>query len=144
TGGVWVGLVGGDLAHYDRGALRTYRFTHDKAALLHQVLAERDGTAIAATSYGLIGWHAGKLLTLTAKNGLPCRAVYAITYDPDGNLWLFMDCALGEITNHDVQQWKNNPDSRVSISTLDVFDGVQTGHAAFVAAARSADGHLWF
>src|SRR5262249_5374334 len=110
TGGVWLGLVTGDLAHYDGGRLRTYRFAHDEAALLHQILADRDGSVPAATSYGLIGWHAGRQLTLTPQNGLPCRAVNAITYDAAANLWLFMDCALGKMASRDVQEWQNHPE----------------------------------
>ena len=144
TGGVWVGTVTGDLAHQHDGKLAIYRFPHDDAALLNQLLPGADGSILAATSFGLIGWHNGKQLHLTSKNGLPCDAVNAIAVDAAGNLWLFMDCALGLMTSTDLQMWKTNPDMRISLRTFGVFDGVRTGWAAFDAGATSADGRVWF
>jgi signal transduction histidine kinase/streptogramin lyase len=144
TGGVWLGLLNGDLAHYRDGKLTEYPFAHDKSALLNQLLADRDGSVLAATSYGLIGWQHGKQLRLTDKNGLPCNEIGAMTFDDRDNLWLLMNCALGELTNTDLQRWRQNPDSHVSLRTLDALDGVRTGLASFLGAARSPDGRLWF
>jgi signal transduction histidine kinase/ligand-binding sensor domain-containing protein len=144
TGGVWLGLLNGDLAHYRYGELTNYKFAHDQSALLYQLLPDRDGSVLAATSYGLIGWQNGKQLTLTEKNGLPCNGIDAMTFDDHGNLWLFMRCALGELTSADLQSWKHDPDHRVSLRTLDMLDGVRVGSAPFLAAARSPDGRLWF
>jgi signal transduction histidine kinase len=144
TGGIWVGLFNGDLAHYQNGRLETYEFAHDAAGMVEQLLPKSDGSVIAATSYGLIGWENGRRLTLTTRNGLPCDAVYAMTFDSQNNLWLFMDCALVEITSSDFQRWWRNPDIGVPTKTFDVFDGVRTGMTPFVAAARSSDGRLWF
>jgi len=50
TGGVWVGTVTGDLAHQHDGKLAIYRFPHDDAALLNQLLPGADGSILAATS----------------------------------------------------------------------------------------------
>jgi signal transduction histidine kinase/ligand-binding sensor domain-containing protein len=144
TGGVWVGLLNGDLAHYAAGKLQNFSFGHDDAALVHQLIARSDGSVLAATSYGLTGWHNGKRLTLTRKNGLPCDGVNAMTFDGQGNLWLFMECALARVTGTDVQEWMRNPDTRVSVEALDVFDGVRTGEPPFAGGATSSDGRLWF
>ena len=144
TGGVWLGLLNGDLAHYDHGELTEYPFSHDHSAVLYQLLPDRDGSVLAATSYGQIGWQNGKPLTLTVKNGLPCDEINAMTFDDQGNLWLLMNCALGELTYADLQRWRRNPDGRVSLRTLDALDGLRTGWASFLAAARSPDGRLWF
>ena len=144
TGGVWLGLANGDLAHLRQGDLSIYRFAHGDAARVNQILPDADGSVLAATSYGLIGWRQGKQLTLAAKNGLPCDELHAMTFDSQRNLWLFMDCAMGVLTNTDLQTWRSNPEVRVSIRTFDVLDGVRTGRAPFVAAARSPDGRLWF
>jgi signal transduction histidine kinase len=141
---VWVGLLNGDLAHYEGGKLQTFSFAHDDPAVLHQVIAGSDGSALGATSDGLIGWHQGKLLTLTRKNGLPCDAVNAMTFDTQGHLWLFMGCALVRLTSSDLQEWKRNPDTRVSVETLDVFDGVRVGEPPFAGGATTSDGRLWF
>jgi signal transduction histidine kinase/ligand-binding sensor domain-containing protein len=144
TGGVWLGLYNGDLAHYQDGKLKMYRYPHNTAAQVHQLLPISSGSVLAATSYGVIGWREGNRLTLTAKNGLPCDAVYAMTFDDQGNLWLFMECELAEITNVELRRWWSNPEAKLSIKTLDVLDGVRAGRAPFVAAARSSDGRLWF
>ena len=144
TGGLWLGLLNGDLAHFRDGKVATYRFVHDRAALVNQVLANSDGSVLAATTYGLIGWRNGKTLTLTAKNGLPCDEVFALTFDDGGNLWLFMNCGLAEIKSADLQRWLRNPESGVLTKTLDMLDGVRTGRSSFDGAARSPDGRLWF
>jgi signal transduction histidine kinase/ligand-binding sensor domain-containing protein len=144
TGGVWLGLLNGDLAHYRDGQLSTYRFTHDDSARLDQLLPDADGSVLAATSFGLTGWKNGTQLTLNATNGLPCGGVTAMSYDLDGNLWLFMTCALGEVAVGDLQRWKSDPGVRVSVKTFDSVDGVIPGVGYFNVAARSPDGRLWF
>lgn len=144
TGGIWLGLLNGDLAHLRNGEVATYRFAHNDAALVNQVLPNPDGSVLAATTYGLIGWRQGKLLTVTERDGLPCESVYGVTFDHEVNLWLYMECGLGEMKRVDVETWLKNPGSRVSITTFDVLDGVRVGRAAFLGAATSADGRLWF
>lgn len=93
-------------------------------------------------------------MNLTARNGLSCEPVYAMTFDTQNNLWLSMDCGLVEIASADFQGWWRNPDIRLPTKTFDVFDGVRTGMAPFVGttlwpfrasiATRSSDGRLWF
>ena len=144
TGGLWLGLLGGDLAHLHDGRLKTYRFAPGDDALLHQVVPQPDGSVLAATSYGLTGWFGGRQATLTVKNGLPCDAVHAIAFDGQGDLWLFLSCGLTQVTSADLQRWKNDPGAQISPRTLDELDGVRMGRASFVAAARSTDGRLWF
>jgi signal transduction histidine kinase len=144
TGGLWLGLLAGDLARLHDGTLQTFRFAHDDSAFLHQLLPLADGSVLAATSYGLIGWLAGRQATLTVKNGLPCDAVHAIAFDRQDDLWLFLSCGLTEVTNADLQRWKTDPGARVSPRVLDELDGVRVGRASFEAGARSTNGHLWF
>jgi signal transduction histidine kinase/ligand-binding sensor domain-containing protein len=144
TGGIWIGLLNGDLAHIRNDQHETYHFVHDDSALVNQLLPLSDGSVLAATTYGLVAWSKGRLLYLNAKNGLPCGATNAMTFDSQGNLWLFMDCGLGQMTSADLQTWLRNPDAKLSIKTLDVLDGVSPGRAAFMGAATSTDGRLWF
>jgi signal transduction histidine kinase/ligand-binding sensor domain-containing protein len=144
TGGIWLGLLNGDLAHVRNGEHATYRFPHGDSGLLNQLLPDADGSVLAATNFGLIGWQNGQQLVLTEKNGLPCQEVNGLTFDGQGNLWLFMNCALGELTRADLQRWRRHPDSRVSLRTFDVFDGARTSRAPFGEASRSPDGRLWY
>jgi signal transduction histidine kinase len=144
TGGVWLGLVNGDLSHLRDGVLNTYRFVHGEQAGVFQLLPEADGSVLAATAYGLIGWQGGRQQLLNESNGLPCNQINAIVFDESGNLWMFMNCALGVVTRADLQAWRRDPDARVSVRTFDEFDGVRTGFASFLEAVRSPDGRLWF
>jgi signal transduction histidine kinase/ligand-binding sensor domain-containing protein len=144
AGGLWLGLFNGDLAHVRDGRVDVHAFEHPEGAQIHQLLADADGSVIAATSYGLIGWRDGKALTLTQSNGLPCEQVYAMAFDRRGDLWLYMNCALGVLPRAVLEAWKQNPAIAVTMRTLEAVDGVRPYAAAFVSGARSADGRLWF
>jgi signal transduction histidine kinase/ligand-binding sensor domain-containing protein len=144
TGGVWLGLLNGDLAHLRDGRVEVHAFEHPAGALLHQLLPDADGSVMAATTYGLIGWREGQALTLTQRNGLPCEQVYAMAFDRRGDLWLYMNCALGVLTSADLRRWKENPGVSVTIRTFDAVDGVRPSVTPFAASARSRDGALWF
>jgi signal transduction histidine kinase/ligand-binding sensor domain-containing protein len=144
AGGLWLGLLNGVLAHVRDGHSDTYAFEHPEGARINQLLTDTDGSVFAATTYGLIGLRNGKKLALTQKNGLPCEQVYAIAFDSRGDLWLYMNCALGMLTHADLQTWKQNPTVAVAMRTFDALDGVRPSLAPFVAGARSSDGRLWF
>ena len=144
SGGLWLGLFNGDLAHFRDGHTTVHRFEHPQGALVLQLLSFPDGSILAATTYGLIGWLNGKALTLTRKNGLPCEQVSAMAFDRRGDLWLGMSCALGVLTKADFQAWKQNPDVAVAIRTFDGLDGIQPIGGSFDLVARSPDGRLWF
>ena len=144
NGGLWLGLFNGDLAHVRDGHAVILSFKHPQGTVIQQLLPDADGSVLAATNYGLLGWRNGKALALTQKNGLPCEQVYAIAFDRRGDLWLYMNCALGVVASADFQAWKQNPDITVPVRTFDALDGVRPNYASFVAGARSADGRLWF
>ena len=144
TGGLWLGLFNGDLAHVQQGRAIVHAFEHPDGALLNQLLPSADGSVIAATTYGLIGWRDGKRLMLTQSNGLPCEQVYAAAFDRRRDLWLYMNCALGVVRQADFQAWTRDPRATVTVRTFDALDGVRPGAAPFVAGAQSSDGRLWF
>src|SRR5476651_722416 len=144
AGGLWLGLFNGDLAHVRDGRTDIHTFAHPEGAWLYQLLPDADGSVIAATSYGLIGWRDGKEITLTPRNGLPCEQVFAVALDGRGDLWLYMNCALGVLRSADLRAWKQDPSIAVTIRTFDALDGVRSNSAAFVAGAHSPDGRLWF
>jgi signal transduction histidine kinase/ligand-binding sensor domain-containing protein len=143
-GGLWLGLMNGDLARYQHGRTETFHFQHVPDSRVEQVTVNPDGSVLGATAFGVIGWRHGKQLTLTTRNGLPCNSVYAFVSDQRGNLWLNTQCALVKITNQDLQKWWQDPDVVVQPSVFDVLDGAQPDWVPFAAAARSPDGRLWF
>ena len=144
SGGLWLGLFNGDLAHFRDGHTTVHRFELPQGELVTQLLSFPDGSILAATTYGLIGWLNGKELTLTRKNGLPCEQILGMAFDRRGDLWLGMSCALGVLRKADFQTWKQNPDLPVSIRTFDGLDGVQPIGGSFDVVALSLDGRLWF
>lgn len=144
SGGLWLGLLNGDLAQLRDGKATVYRFDHEEGALLHQIDPQPDGSVLAATSFGLIGVQNGNQIRLAASNGLPCDAVHAMAFDTSGNLWLLLSCGLTRLTAADLQRWKTDTGARFSLQLLDELDGVRMGRAAFASAARGTDGRLWF
>jgi ligand-binding sensor domain-containing protein/two-component sensor histidine kinase len=143
-GGIWLGLMNGNLARYHHGEIQIYRFNLTAAPRVNQLLVASDGSVLGATAAGLIGWKRGKQQTLGVRNGLPCDGIFAFVFDNQGSLWLYTECGLVQLQSVEVQKWWDNPDGRVRVRTFDAHDGVQPGPAPFNAAAKSPDGRLWF
>ena len=143
-GGIWLGLMNGDLARYRHGKTEIFPFKHDEDSRVNQLVVNSDGSVLGATPLGIVGWKQGKQQTLTVQNGLPCNAVYALVEDNQHSLWLYTECGLVEIAGTELQRWWAQPDITVQLKTFDLFDGVQPGRAPFGGAARSPDGRLWF
>jgi signal transduction histidine kinase/ligand-binding sensor domain-containing protein len=143
-GGIWLGLINGDLARYRNGKTEIFSFKHGEDSRVNQLIVNSDGSVLGAIPLGLVGWRQGKQQTLAVRNGLPCDAVNALIEDSHRSLWLYMQCGLVQIAGTEMQRWWGQPDITVQVKTFDAFDGVQPGYAPFGAAARSVDGRLWF
>jgi signal transduction histidine kinase len=147
-GGIWLGLIRGDLARYKNGKLEIFPFRHTAVAgvdsEVNQLLVTSDGAVLGATHFGMIAWRNGTQETLTVRNGLPCDGVSALVFDNQGDLWLYLQCGLVEVPKGEMQKWWQKPDTVVHFRMLDSLDGVRPGQASFDAAARSPDGRLWF
>jgi hypothetical protein len=143
-GGLWLGLRKGGLARYRNGQLQIFPLKNTNAQV-SQVLGESDGSVLAATSDGLVEWRGESRYALDHHNGLPCDRTYAMVTDRHSNLWLYTECGLISIKSDDLQQWRRNPEQKVSFDLLDAYDGVQPYPGTFgPRAARSNDGRLWF
>jgi streptogramin lyase len=143
-GGIWLGLISGDLARYKGGQVATFHFPHSQNARVEQITVNSDGSVLGATEFGLIGWKQGKQVMLTARNGLPCTGVFSLVFDDGGNLWLSTPCGLLEINSAELQSWWSNPDLAVHPKVFDILDGVLPGRAPFGPSTKSLDGRLWF
>jgi len=145
-GGVWLGLLSGDLARYQQGRAETFQFDHPPHSRVNQVLLSSDGSILAATSYGFIRWSNGKQQILSARNGLPCNVVNGLAEDGSGAVWLYMQCGLAEVARSDLQRWWEQPDVRLQPGVFDVFNGAQPGRPAPFESqsVRTLDGRLWF
>jgi signal transduction histidine kinase/ligand-binding sensor domain-containing protein len=143
-GGIWLGLMNGDLARYRDGKLDTFQFLHREGARVSQVDAGADGSVLGATPFGLLGWRQGMRQILTVQNGLPCDGVNSFIRDNQGGMWLSLQCGLVRISSQDFQKWWGQPGIKLPLHVFDALDGVQPGLAPFQGAARSPDGKLWF
>jgi signal transduction histidine kinase/ligand-binding sensor domain-containing protein len=145
-GGIWLGLVSGDLARYRNGQLTTYNFDLGQSdSRVRRVEVRPDGTVLGATPIGVIGLRDGKKQTLSSRNGLPCDFIYSLISDQTGTLWLYTQCGLVAVASDDLQRWCEHPETVLKVRTFDVFDGAQP---AIVfnqpSASLSPDGRLWF
>ena len=142
--GLWVGLRKGGLARYRNGQLQLFPLKNTNAQVL-QVLANSDGSVLAATTHGLVERRGENQYALDHHNGLPCDRTYAIITDKHSTLWLYTECGLISIKSDDLQQWRAHPDLKVRFDLFDAYDGAQPYNAAFQpGATRSNDGRLWF
>jgi ligand-binding sensor domain-containing protein/two-component sensor histidine kinase len=143
-GGIWLGLMSGDLARYRQGTLDTFHFAHTTPSYVNDIMVNPDGSVLGATGFGLIGWRDGRQQILSARNGLPCDIINAFVKDGAGALWLYMQCGLVRVAEPEIQKWWANDAAALQVQVFDSGDGVQAGFAPFQGAARGKDGKLWF
>jgi signal transduction histidine kinase/ligand-binding sensor domain-containing protein len=145
-GGVWLGLLNGDLARYQNGRAETFPVEHPPHSRVNQLVLSSDGSVLGGTNYGLLRWSNGKQQTLSARNGLPCDRVNGLLEDSSGAVWLYMQCGLVQIPRTELQRWWAQPNVSLQPTVFDVFNGVQPGGPAFFESisVRSLDGRLWF
>jgi PAS domain S-box-containing protein len=146
NGGIWLGLIDGDLARYRNGQAEFFSFNNSpRDGPVHGLLVNSDASVLAATPSGVVGWRNGKVQRLTVRNGLPCDVIYALIADRTSTLWLYAACGLIAIPNAELQRWWQSPDVTVRSSLLDVLDGAQPMSTPFRPnASQSPDGRLWF
>lgn len=143
-GGIWLGLVTGDLARYRDGHFQTFTFPNHPNSRVLAITVAPDGSILGGTAFGVVAWKQGKQQILTKKNGLPCDEVSGIISDKADNQWLYSRCGLIEIPNEQMQLWWKHPEGKLNLRVFDTFDGVQPGLGHFNTSAKTPDGRLWF
>ena len=143
-GGIWLGLVNGDIARYRKGQLEVFPLRMDGLPLAG-LTVDADGSVWASTGKGLVHWKDREMKTLTSRNGLPCDSVVSSIRDRQETLWLNARCGLIAIADAELTRWWQEPDTTIQVRVFDIFDGVMPGLSTFQpAVSRSADGRLWF
>ena len=117
-GGIWLGLSKGRVARYRNGQLQIFPLKNTNAQAF-QVLAESDGSVLAATTDGLVERRGEIQYALDHHNGLPCDRIYTIITDKYSNLWLYAECGLILIKSDELQQWREHPDLKVRFRLFD-------------------------
>ena len=143
-GNLWLAPESGNLARFRNGHTQLIQFPHSAGSRIRQVVANPDGSILAASSAGMLAWKDGQALILGVRNGLPCDGINGLILDLRGNLWLHTACGVIEIEQPELHRWWMHPESAVKFKYFDLLDGALPGNAFYSPAARSTDGRLWF
>jgi signal transduction histidine kinase/ligand-binding sensor domain-containing protein len=144
-GGIWIGTLMGDLALFRHGVVEKFAFHPKGNPVSHQIIADADGSVLAASDDGLIGLRQDKVQRMTKKNGLPCDSVISFIEDNAKRWWLYTECGVVELPDSELQRWWANPEAVVQTHVYDVLDGARPqGGPSFNSAAYSSDGRVWF
>jgi len=142
-GGVWIGNRKGELVLFRDGALK--KFLVNANNFTNQMIAQEDGSILAAFDNGLVGLRQGKVQRMTTKNGLPCDGVISFVADKEKRWWLNMQCGIVQFSDAELQRWWANPDTIIAAHFFDVLDGARpSARPPFNSAAATPDGRIWF
>jgi hypothetical protein len=146
AGGIWLGLLSGNLARYRNGKLEIFPLNHSSLeSPVVGLFVDSDSSTWAATMNGLFRWKEGRLKALTSKNGLPCDEIFAVVRDDQKTLWLYAKSGLIAIPDSELERWWRQPDMTVRLRVFDVFDGSAPAPTTFQpSVSKSPDGRLWF
>src|SRR5271167_2069690 len=146
-GGIWISTRNGDLVLFRNGVVETKFPLNPKPGgypFAEQMIAEVDGSLLASSENGLVGWRQGKVQRMTTKNGLPCDSLITFIQDKEKRWWLYTPCGVVEFSDSELQRWWTNPEAVVQTRVYDQFDGAQPNLGSFDLAALSSDGRAWF
>jgi signal transduction histidine kinase/ligand-binding sensor domain-containing protein len=144
-GGIWIGTLKGDLALFRHGVVEKFALNPKGNPVSHQIIADADGSVLAASEDGLVELRQHKVQRMTKKNGLPCDSVISFIEDNVKRWWLYTGCGVVELPDSELQRWWANPEAVVQTHVDDVFDGARPqGGPSFNSAAYTSDGRVWF
>ena len=124
--GIWMGSYSDNkLARYRDGHLEIISLAQgEKSVIVNSLLAESGNSVLVATSNGLFRWKDGQVKALGTQNGLPCDLIYALIRDDHNSLWLYTKCGLMSITESELENWWERPDSQI---TTTLFGAIRSG-----------------
>ena len=145
-GGIWISNNKGYVTLFRSGMIETqFPLNPGGEQLSKQIIAQADGSVLAGSENGLVGWRMGRVQRLTTKNGLPCDRVEFFVEDKQKRWWLYTSCGVVELADSELQRWWANPAAIVQKQVYDVFDGAQPPiYPNSNSVAYSPDGHVWF
>ena len=143
-GGIWMGLLNGQLGHYRGGKFEAFPLPLGDAPVLG-VMVDADGSVWVSNSRGLARLKNREVTTLTTRNGLPCDSLVSAIRDRKATLWLYTKCGLIAIDGAELDRWSEQPGRAVQYRIFDVLDGAMPGTSSFQPGVSiSPDGRLWF
>jgi signal transduction histidine kinase/ligand-binding sensor domain-containing protein len=155
TGGLWLGLRGGSIAHFVDGRVRaTYSAAGGLAkGRIYSLRMDPDGALWIGADGGLSRIKSGRIVTLDSNSGLPCDAVDWMFADDTGAVWIHTACGLARTTRSELESWTsavgqgNGRGLRIHTTVFDDSDGVRSESNVSTFSphvAKSRDGRLWF
>ncbi len=144
-GGIWIGTLKGDLALLRHGVVEKFVLNPKGDPVSHQIIANADGSVLAASEDGLVGLRRDKVQRMTKKNGLPCDSVISFIEDDAKRWWLYTECGVVELPDSEIQRWWANPEAVIQTHVYDLLDGARPqGGPSFNSAAYTSEGRVWF
>jgi len=143
-GGLWIGMNSGGIQHFSNGKMVPVPLGPDFHSRIAQLTVFPDGTVMTANQSGVGYLNGNSSRLLGAANGLPCLNINNLIFDAKGDLWLYAECGLLQVSAQEFQRWKMDPSARATTRVFDAVDGVRKHLPPFEGAARSPDGRLWF
>ena len=147
--GVWIGFGAGGVGYFKDGRILASYTAADGlgGGAVTDLRFGEQGAVWAATEGGLSRIQGGRVVTLNAKNGLPCDPVHWSMEDEDRSVWLITLCGLVRLARSELDAWLNDPMRTIRVTVFDASDGV--AKMATIGwygphVTRTADGKLWF
>jgi signal transduction histidine kinase len=144
SGGIWIGTLKGDLVRFRHGVLERFPLKPTGNPVSRQIIAQADGSVLAASDDGLVALRQGKVQTMTTKNGLPCNSVISFIRAHEKQWWLYTGCGVVELPDSELRRWWANSETVVQTRLYDFLDGARPDRPSFTSAALSPDGRVWF
>ena len=143
-GGIWVGTTKGELVRLRNGTTTKFPLHPKGDPVSRRIVANADGSLLAASEDGLVGLRPGTVQRMTMQNGLPCNGIISFVQDRDKRWWLYADCGVIELADSELSRWWADGKALVQTRLYDRFDGAQPNQPYFNSAAYSTDGRVWF
>jgi len=147
-GALWFGTVEG-LGRFQDGRYTLYT---EKDGLpddtVHSVYEDSQGALWIATTAGLCRFRDGRFVSFTGPGGLGGGVVSQVLEDAAGSLWMNGRRGIIRVRKQDLEAYAEGKASPVPFTVYGVEDGMESADysAAYIqpAAAKTADGRLWF
>ena len=150
SGTLWVGLFGDGLVRREGETFSSFdpgvALTQDQRTVC-DILVGADGTVWVGTMGGLLRIRPGRIDVFTTDRGLHDDVVYGVVEDATGHLWMSCNRGISRVAVRQLDEVARGDREAVEPVMFGVGDGmpaVECSGGAESAAARTADGRLWF
>jgi len=148
-GRVWVGLLSGGAAVYDKGTFRSFgaRDGFTRGTVL-AIAEDKSGAVWFSTSAGVSRFRNGRITAVTQANAPLTDLVPVLVEDLEGYIWVGVNSGASVLRFHptEVDKVTANPSYQLEYSLYDESDGMQQGSQTWqsgVGGVRGGDGRLW-